>query len=231
MRWIGLTLVAGILVFCGCKREPSNKAGEGTSKAATVGYADPEIQRAEFGTLWQEIAKQEAIGNVDSVLRQMAERTGINNIQWCLEELVDSNEASGAGNAQVLLARVRELRNLDQKGIAAFIEQAKSEGNVDSLCVSLFALRGYDPGREAAEALGSIGDQRAVHLLATRLLHAACDVSMEHRVKDVRKELRLSLVRALENCMGVEFGEYDGSKEGAAAIIEQCEAWLKERGF
>ena len=160
----------------------------------------------------------------------MAERVYINNIQWRLEELVNNNEASGAANAQVLLERVRELRGLDVKGIARFIEEAKEDTNIDGLCVSLFALRGYDANREAAEALGAIGNPGSARLLATRLLHAAsAGVGGDGQRK--RRELRLSLVRALESCMSVEFGEYDGSREGATAIIKQCEAWLKKKGL
>jgi len=166
----------------------------------------------------------------DETLRGMAQEVPLEYVRKQLEASTEEGSPSSMANIGLLLRRINMIKSLDQDGAFAHVEQLKDDRNVDALCVSLCGFRTEAMQAKAAQALGYLGDPKAVRILAIQTLGAAAMPLGGTEGRLSREELRGSLVEALASCTGLDFSEYDVSEAATLKVVKRCQDRLEETG-
>jgi len=228
-----LPMFAILLTIGSCKQKNKNEANAGKNSVSfediKIGYPDIEGQKKEMQKFSDIIDSKSTIEKPNEILRQMTEHVPLVFIETHLKDLSQKNTLKDRPNIFILLDQINDMQTINEPNTSEFIEKATENRNTDKLSVALFGLRTETQQAKAAEALASIGNSESVRLLTMRLLNAYGYPKGGSEDLIYRKELRRSLVKALGNCTGLDFSNYDASEAATLEIVKQCEDWLMKK--
>ena len=194
----------------------------------TFAYPYIEKQRVEMEHFSGPMENMVA-GGEDDLLRRMVERVPLRYVKIYLEEM-NLREAASAElkrSIRFLLARILQLRRLDEASAPAFISEACDKNNSDALCVCLFSLPNERLQAFAADSSRTLAQPKSARCLAIRFLQASGLALGGSEAQVTRDRLRKSLLEALASVTKIDISGYDGTEAASMKILQQCERWLE----
>lgn len=222
------------VVLWGCSKKEEEPAK--SVKSERVSWDEIEIKYPSYKEQMEELkGYDEAIKNLeskDSLLKDMLQKASYNSVEEHLKSTSEADEASLDVNVKRLREHLQKIHSLGPDKSLGFVKEASQAKDIDLLCVCLSAVRTEMAQSEVARALGATENPEVVRSLVSRLSAVAAFMTGGTEGEIIRKETRAAFVKAISECTGLEFPDYDpGSEEDTLVVIKRTERWLKEHNL